>query len=256
MPGDTAEDDWDAHWGDYASSATDNPAQAYRRRLVIEALSAAGTPERLVDIGSGQGDLLFELARVWPESELTGVEMSATGVASGAAKVPTARFIERNLLIAGEVPADRTAWATHAVCSEVLEHVDDPTLLLANAAAYLQPGCRVVITVPGGPRSAFDKHIGHRRHFTKQALRDVLVGAGYRVDEVCAAGFPAFNVYKLLVIVRGRRLIDDVKASGSESESRLSRAVMKAFNPIFRFVRRDSRWGWQLTAVATYPGAT
>ncbi len=31
---------------------------------------------------------------------------------------------------------------------------------------YLAPGCRLVVTVPGGPRSAFDRHIGHRRHFS------------------------------------------------------------------------------------------
>jgi 2-polyprenyl-3-methyl-5-hydroxy-6-metoxy-1,4-benzoquinol methylase len=36
------------------------------------------------------------------------------------------------------------------VCSEVLEHVDRPRELLANAAAYLAPGCRLVVTVPGG----------------------------------------------------------------------------------------------------------
>ena len=42
---------------------------------------------------------------------------------------------------------------------------------MRNAAALLAPGAKVVVTVPGGPRSAFDKHIGHCRHFTAAAAR-------------------------------------------------------------------------------------
>ena len=33
-----------------------------------------------------------------------------------------------------DVPADLAGWGTHAVCSEVLEHVDDPVTLLRGAA--------------------------------------------------------------------------------------------------------------------------
>ncbi len=62
------------------------------------------------------------------------------------------------------------AWADFAVCSEVLEHLDDPVLFLKNSAALMSPGCKLIVTVPGGPMSAFDKHIGHRRHFSKLDL--------------------------------------------------------------------------------------
>ena len=42
--------------------ASDNPAQAYRRQLIIDAVERAGRPARVLDIGSGQGDLLAALA--------------------------------------------------------------------------------------------------------------------------------------------------------------------------------------------------
>ena len=97
------------------------------------------------------------------------------------------------------------------MCSEVLEHVAEPVRLLRNAKSLLAPGCRVIVTVPGGPRSAFDRHIGHHRHFTAADLRGVLTDAGFAVERVHRAGFPFFNLYKLAVIARGRRLIADVE---------------------------------------------
>ena len=129
-----------------------------------------------------------------------------------------------------------------------------PALLLANAKPYLGRGCRIVITVPGGPRSAFDKHIGHRQHFTRESVTNVLETAGLRVEQTMAAGFPTFNAYKLLVIARGKRLIDDVKADDSGRSTRVAKLAMDMFDPMFRIARPNSRWGWQLVAVATYPG--
>ncbi len=92
-----------------------------------------------------------------------------------SAKVPDARFVQLDLTTeATRRTGDCADWADLAVCSEVLEHVDDPARLLRSAMQYVAPGGTVVVTVPGGPRTAFDRHIGHRRHYTTDALRAVL----------------------------------------------------------------------------------
>jgi len=175
-------DDWDQHWEAFAEAAARNPAQAYRRRLAAKLLEAVGPPIRLVDLGSGQGDFLGMAARRWPDAELLGVEPSRLGIAQSREKAPTARLELIDLLADTEIPDDLRGWATHALCSEVLEHVDDPCSLLASSRALLAPGCRLVVTVPGGPMSAFDRHIGHRRHFTPTALGRILEQAGYQVE--------------------------------------------------------------------------
>jgi SAM-dependent methyltransferase len=245
----TEQDDWDAHWGDYSESAESNPAQRYRRERIFNLLAAEGSPTHLLDIGSGQGDLLLAVSQTWPNASLAGVELSAQGVVVAKTKVPNANLVQHDLLVSAP-HGSLTGWATHAVCSEVLEHVDRPVELLRNCVPMLAPGCRLVVTVPGGPRSAFDKHIGHRRHYRPDDLRSLLVDAGFEVESVYAAGFPAFNLYKLLVIARGKRLIDDVKRP-SAGGSKAATAVMKLFNPLFRVARPHSRWGWQLVAVAS-----
>jgi len=246
----TGHDDWESHWGAYAEAAEKNPAQAYRRALTLELVGARGVPERLLDIGSGQGDFLRDAHARWPTSALTGLELSSSGIRESRLKVPAARFVQRDLIDDGSpLEPELRHWATHAVCSEVLEHLDDPIAFLANARSYLATDCRLVVTVPGGPRSAFDRHIGHRRHYDRSTLTCMLQDAGFDVEQVLAAGFPAFNLYKLVVIARGKRLIGD--ADESDGNARLARVAMAAFGPLFRLAHPNSRWGWQLLAVAT-----
>lgn len=244
-------DNWEEHWERYSDSAGDNPAQAYRRRLVLEHLGAA--PDRILDIGCGQGDLVRDIAERFPGAELAGVEWSGAGIAVAQKKVPRARFQQRDLLAPAPPPGELAGWATAAVCSEVLEHVDDPVLLLRHVRDYMAPGSTLVVTVPGGPMSAFDRHIGHRAHYRPDQLRDVLERSGFAVQRLLQAGWPFFNLYRLLVVVRGRKLIDEVARDGDGSSSPLARLAMRGFRTLFRWNRETSRWGWQLVAVATAP---
>ena len=245
-------DDWDRHWDDYADAAEQNPAQRYRRRLVFRLLGLGGRNARVLDVGSGQGDFAAELLERHPGTEVLGLEVSPAGIEISRRKAPSAEFMVRDLTKAESPPDQWRDWATHAVCSEVLEHVDDPRSLIANSAPYMAPGCRLVVTVPGGPMSAFDRHIGHRRHFSAADLRNLLTEAGFEVEMSGGAGFPFFNLYRLVVILRGRRLVDDV-TSGGGSDSRLAGAVMAAFRALLRLNLPIFRGGWQTIAVARRP---
>jgi SAM-dependent methyltransferase len=244
-------DDWETHWSQYADVAHKNPAQAYRRALVVDTIRSIGRPRRLLDIGSGQGDLLGELRSAWPGTELLGVELSAEGIRYATEKVPGARFVQLDLLSDAPRPPDLEGWADLATCSEVLEHVEKPEVLLAAGAWFVRPGGYVVITVPGGPRTAFDRHIGHRRHYTTDALRSVIVDAGLEPVRVSGTGFPFFDLYKLTVLARGDKVIDG-GASATEP-SRLADTVLKGFSFVLRPGLTTSRFGWQLVAVARRP---
>ena len=243
------EDDWDRHWDDYSEAVSENPAQSYRRRLAAALLERRGAPARLVDIGSGQGDFLREALERWPGCELLGLESSARGVQESLVKARGARMLRRDLLSTPDVPEELRWWGTHALCSEVLEHVEDPVRLLQGARHYLADGCRVVVTVPGGPMSAFDRHIGHKQHFTPASLSAVLREAGFGVGLAAGAGFPFFNLYRAAVVARGQRLVDDVASHGG-GPSFAARAAMLAFRPLFAFNLPRTPWGTQIVAVA------
>ena len=251
------EPDWDQHWRDYTAAAERNPAQRYRRRIACKFLESYGCSgaARILDIGSGQGDLAVDLRREFRRSEIAGLELSASGVEISNVKVPTARFFQRDLLHAADDIGSLRGWAQYAVCSEVLEHLDDPGLLLRNASEYLAPGCTLVVTVPGGPKSQFDLYIGHRRHYTPESLRGLLEASGFTVDLSTTAGFPFFNLYRLVVILRGRRLIADVDSKSQGWTAWIARAVMASFRPLFALNLTGTHLGWQTVAVARWSGA-
>jgi SAM-dependent methyltransferase len=247
-----ASDDWDQHWQDYAETAEENPAQHYRREMIFSLLAARGSGAgmRILDLGSGQGDMVAAIRRRFPEAQILGVELARSGVEISRRKVPSARFVQRNLLDQTAPAAADRHWATHAVCSEVIEHLDDPALLLRNAKAYMRDGCSLILTVPGGPMSAFDKHIGHRRHWQPGEVEQLLRDAGYTPEQAAGVGFPFFNLYRCLVILRGQKLISDVSSSPDRGPSLAARAAMAVFFRLIRPKLNSSRRGWQIVAKA------
>src|SRR5258708_38313212 len=112
--------DWDRHWTALDKAARRNPAQKYRRRLILDALRIEGDGRgaRVLDIGSGQGDLAVDLLQRHPAADCVGVELSRSGVSIASQRVPQARFFERDLLQAVAPPESLQGWATHAICSE------------------------------------------------------------------------------------------------------------------------------------------
>lgn len=247
-----SQDDWDAHWEHYAGSAEDNPAQRMRHGIIADLLGAdAGkAPLRVFDFGSGQGDLIQMLAPLLPGTRFVGAELSESGVAISQRKAPGAQFFVADLFQPPPALNEFDGWATHAVCSEVLEHVDDPTEFLKRARTYLGPSARLIVTVPGGPMSAFDLHIGHRQHFDRTKIQSILEKAGYAVERTYLAGFPFFNLYRLLVIARGKRLARDVETGAGRTSTGLAGAAMKLFRLLFHANLRNSPFGWQVIATA------
>jgi trans-aconitate methyltransferase len=242
-------DNWDRHWQDFTPSAEMGPAHEYRRRTVLRLLNVQSVdePVSFLEIGSGIGEFAEVFLKRYPRTEFLGVELSGVAVEISKQRVPSARFVQRNLLL--PPPDDeRIHRANFAACVEVLEHLDDPVLLLRNAAAYMAPGCKLLVTVPGGPMSAFDRHIGHRKHYKPSELKDLLQSAGFTIEAVYGAGFPFFNLYRSAIILRGKNLRSDI----SGSPSLLVRIGTVLFGAAFRF--NLMCWGWQTIAVGRYRG--
>jgi SAM-dependent methyltransferase len=134
---------------------------------------------RLLDVGSGRGDLLLVMqGRGW---EVLGLEPSEGAAAAARERgVP----VTAGLLADGAVqgPFDAISF-THS-----LEHVTDPLADLERARALLAPGGLVLISLPDfGSRQAgrfgaewFHLDLPrHRTHFTADGLRTLLGRAGF-----------------------------------------------------------------------------
>jgi SAM-dependent methyltransferase len=247
-----SQDDWDSHWNQYAESAAENPAQRMRHEIIARLLGEDAGKEtmQLFDLGSGQGDLVQKLQPLLPKARFVGAELSGSGVALSRRKVAAAIFLVADIFQPPAALNEFANWATHAVCSEVLEHVDDPVAFLKRARDYLAAGARLIVTVPGGPVSAFDRHIGHRQHFDRRQIRSMLEEAGYSVERTYLAGFPFFNLYRLLIVARGPRLVQDAQTGLTGAPSRAAKFAMKVFWVLFHANLLDSPFGWQVIATA------
>jgi SAM-dependent methyltransferase len=243
-----AVDDWDQHWSDIGAVSEIGPTPKYRRRVIFRLLNLAPEAEgvRLLEIGSGTGELAEEFCKRYPRSRYLGLELSRTGVETSLRRVPTAQFVQRDLLQPPKTAEMLDFGATHAVCTEVLEHLDGPWVLLENASRYMTPGCKLIVTVPGGPMNAFYRHIGHRRHYKPAELRALLERAGFSVDQTYGAGFPFFNLFRLFITWRGEKFLPGV----SGPPSRLVRFASWLLDALFRV--NVMHWGWQTIAVARY----
>ncbi len=241
------QDNWDQHWDDFSLASSLNPANDYRKNLILNQMHAfKNSSFHLLDIGCGPGKLVSHLITHFPKAMITGIDMSEKGIELAKKTNPTVNFYAMNILTIKKIPDDLFNSVDVAICTEVLEHLDEPELFLKNAKKFLKNNGRMIITVPSGPRSAFDKHIGHRKHFTKNELKILIESAGFMVENVFKSGFPFFNLYKFLIILRGKRLISDSKKT---SLSHIEKTIAKIFQMLFKFNLSNSLWGWQLIAV-------
>ena len=239
---------WEEHWDQYSEATALNPANAFRRRTIFNLLGLNGSSAdaTVLDVGCGSGDFLAEISIRFPGASLAGIDQSRTGLGVTATKFPGAVLQQVDLQSVSPDTADLHEWASHAVCSEVLEHLSEPVIALKNIASMMKPGGVLVVTVPGGPKSAFDLSIGHLRHYTPTLVRENLEAAGFVVDMASGAGFPMFNLYRMVVLMRGEQLAADIGGKPSLA----ARAAMAVFRVLLRFTLPRSPWGWQIVARA------
>jgi SAM-dependent methyltransferase len=237
-------DDWESHWQSFGGVLSGSPAKPFRYNFILESLRRAGcrNDDLLLDIGAGTGDFLC-FAAEHGCTRLAAVEYARAGVEIIRNRLPEAVASQCDLAGRPDFGTWRAPPARFAVCSEVLEHVDDPVTLLKNARALLAEGALVVVTVPGGPRTEFDKHIGHRAHFDPTKIAAVAEAAGYDVVRSGRIGFPFFNLYRIIIYLMGRRV---------QAQARKDSRAKKIFSAVFRLLLRFDlpvNLGWQVYAV-------
>lgn len=252
MGRDHQHEDWDQLYSSFSGNADFNPTLQYRNRLIfswIRKQAPASGPTRVLDVGSGMGNFAKELKEAYPTVEVLGIDKSRVGVDVSLKRLPGETFIQGDLQEEINLPERYQGWATLATCSEVLEHIDEPERILKHIRPYLSSDCQLLITVPSGPMSEFYRYIGHRRHYTPGTLRTLLESSGYEVLRIVQAGFPFFNIYRLLLSLRGKNAIRDAESRPGALRFLLTKLVMKAFSILFRFNISHSPFGWQLVAV-------
>ena len=163
------------------------------------------SPRNFLEIGCGTGFVLSGLRAAFPSAELSGSEVFTAGLAVAAERVPSARFYQMD---AREIPFREEFDAVGAF--DVIEHIDEDDVVIAEVGRALRPGGSFLITVPQHPAlwSAQDDHAFHVRRYVARDLRRKLEAAGFEVLRMTS-----FVSLLLPMLFASRRLMPAAAAS-------------------------------------------
>jgi len=136
--------------------------------FVVDTVTRLGF-QSLLDVGCGDGRLLAELKRLFPDRRLVGTDASERALGLAQIMVPDVTWV------CGDITAPGMLSELFDVVTviEVIEHIhpDGVPAFVQGLHQRVRFGGKLVVTVP----SIHDKlHPKHYRHFTAELLGDVL----------------------------------------------------------------------------------
>ena len=156
-------------------------------------LALAGSPKRVLDVGTSSGYLARRLAAAG--ASVVGIDVDEEAAAE-------AHEVCEQVLV-GDVETMELPFAEQSfdvvLCGDVIEHLRDPERFLVRVRALIRPGGRLVLTTPNvanwsmrlallagrwryTERGILD--LSHTHLFTKKTLEQTLERAGYRILEL------------------------------------------------------------------------
>ena len=189
----------------------------WTRRAILARMGRLPAGPTVIDLGCSTGHLLEDLRRAIPDASLIGVDLVAGGLRKAHENVPDARLLQAD---ACALPlADASVDA--AVSANLLEHVPDDGLALAEIFRILRPGARAVIVVPVGPGNYdyYDRFLGHERRYARGELARKADAAGFEVLEDVHLGAPLYPAF-WAVKQRNRRRYAELRGQALETRVR------------------------------------
>lgn len=215
-------------WGNAACFQVEDSSFWFQHRnaCILEAVKLFPPGGPVFDIGGGNGYVAKGLQNAGLEVVL--VEPGITGARNAqqrgihtviCATVQDAGFVQQSLAAIG--------------LFDVLEHIEKEKEFLAELREFLIPGGKIYLTVPAYNLlwSREDIDAGHQRRYSRQALRNALLSAGFRIDFL--TGFfrflpPAILLGRVLPYRLGR---------SSEDAANVNHQMKQQHVPQNRFVR-------------------
>jgi SAM-dependent methyltransferase len=186
---------WSGQWDDMRVFG---PMARHSRRIMA-GLCRDLAPRSILDVGCGEGSMLKALGARHSGAALTGIELSETALALARTSLPGATFAALDIA-AARLPRQFDL----VVSADVVEHIADDRVALANMAAMVAPGGHLIVATLQGRMRAFEATIGHVRNYALGELSAKIAAAGLRVEHVVEWGFPLYSpLYRNLLDALG-----------------------------------------------------
>lgn len=200
-------------------------------------------PASMIDLGCGNGQLCDEIHGRFPQMKIAGVDLSEAQIAANRVRLPWGTWYVGHLSDALDLDGARFDLVT---ATELIEHLDRPDALLANARRLLAPGGALILTTQSGKVQETERRVGHLQHFTTEKMASMLREAGFSSSRVWNAGYPFHDLSKWYA---NRDPDKSMSQFGEKAYGLKEDLVCAALRLAFRFNSRSR--GAQLFAVAT-----
>jgi SAM-dependent methyltransferase len=215
-------------------------------------LTADGSrPRSVLEIGCGTGNALRVLREGLPDATLIGMDAFHAGLLYARSRTDAS-------LVEGRIEHMPFCRRFDLIgMFDVLEHMEDDVAALRLVVESLEPGGRLMLTVPAGPSlwSRVDEESQHQRRYTDRHLRGVLGAAQCRVEYMTyfmSLTYPAVWISRRLE----RWFPAAPRQSAIERELHVPRVVNSVFRHMLRLevpaIRRRYRlpFGTSILAIA------
>jgi 2-polyprenyl-3-methyl-5-hydroxy-6-metoxy-1,4-benzoquinol methylase len=199
-------------------------------------------PRSVVDIGCGDGALLFAIEDLLPEAKMAGTDLSAAQIEQNRAVAPHIEWAVGDVEEEGSRMPGR--WEA-IVCSEVIEHLADPLNFLRQVRRLAAEDAVLILSTQSGRVNETERRVGHLRHFSAAEMRSILEEAQWTPVRVWNAGFPFQDLSKYLANVAPNMTM---KHFAEQRYGPLQRFVSFALRALFHL--NSNRRGAQLFAIA------
>jgi SAM-dependent methyltransferase len=197
---------YETYWaeGKRTFSGSNQPYAANFRRWMAAELSDLKSDAPVIEVGCGDASFTEDLAKY--SSRVTAIDISAGQIEENGRRLPAITFLQHD--VSERFPfADgefEVVW-----CSEVLEHLFDPSFAVREMHRILRPGGRLLLTVPyhGGLKNVlialfkWDEHFTpqspHIRFYTNRTLAGIVREAGFGSLRIktCGMGEPLRDLF-------------------------------------------------------------
>ena len=144
--------------------------------------------KKLLDIGCGVGKVAFLAAE--KGFEVTGVEIEEK--AAKLAEKNLKRYGSKTRIITGDILKIKLKenYFDAVVCSEVIEHVNNPQQIINRIFKLLKKGGLLVLTTPHNQKywTVSDEYADHKKRFSIKEVKNLLFD--FKITDLYTVGFP------------------------------------------------------------------
>jgi SAM-dependent methyltransferase len=173
------------------------PSSRSRYRIICNLIKKYRFLDNLLDVGCGSGVLLTYIKNKNHFRDLWGSDFSQQSIV--LAKSLHFNVFRADLLHLGDFSGCRY---NSVICSEVLEHIEDDEKAIANLFELLQPGGKIIVTVPFSMNywSDHDEFAGHIRRYELEELKEKFMRNNFRILDLFIWGSGPYGIYHRILM--------------------------------------------------------